>query len=140
MDRRRFVESGAVLLAGIITGCGARPTTLVTPVGGLVRLPLRDHPELERVGGAIRILPDGGSTPLYVVRLASGEVVTLSPVCKHLGCIVDLKGQEFVCPCHGSRYARDGAVRRGPTEHPLDRFATSVSPDGIIEIDVRRPV
>ncbi len=138
MDRRRFVESGTLVLAGILVGCASRFTIMVTPDNGRVRLPLRDHPELSRPGGgAIRILPEGAASPLYVVMLESGEAVTVSPVCKHLGCIVELNGREFVCPCHGSRYARNGAVRKGPTQLPLDRFPTRVTADGVIEIDLR---
>ena len=137
MDRRRFVESGTLALAGLLVACASRLTTTVRPDDGRVRLPIRNHPELSRPGGgAIRILPEGATTPLYVVMLASGEAVTLSPVCKHLGCIVELSGTEFVCPCHGSRYALTGVVRKGPTQLPLDRVATRVTADGIIEIDL----
>jgi len=138
VDRRRFVESGTLALAGILVGCAPRFTTIVTPDHGRVRLLLRNHPELSRPGGgAIRILPEGAAGPLYVVMLESGEALTVSPVCKHLGCIVELNAQEFVCPCHGSRYARNGAVRKGPTQLPLDRFPTRMTEDGVIEIDLR---
>jgi len=41
--------------------------------------------------------------------------------CTHLGCLVqpDLLTGGFACPCHGSKYAADGSVTRGPAPSPL---------------------
>lgn len=52
-----------------------------------------------------------------------GEVTYLSPVCKHLGCIVDWNAadQTWDCPCHGSRYEADGALKQGPAKSGLDK-------------------
>nr|ACF24531.1 cytochrome b6-f complex iron-sulfur subunit [Gymnochlora stellata] len=45
----------------------------------------------------------------------------LNAVCTHLGCVVPWDGQDnkFKCPCHGSQYAADGHVVRGPAPRPL---------------------
>lgn len=45
----------------------------------------------------------------------------LDAVCPHLGCIVrQAEGEEgFYCPCHGSRFAADGALLQGPAEEAL---------------------
>ena len=47
-----------------------------------------------------------------VYRDDDGTVHELSPVCRHLWCIVDWNPAErtWDCPCHGSRYAADGRV------------------------------
>jgi glycine/D-amino acid oxidase-like deaminating enzyme/nitrite reductase/ring-hydroxylating ferredoxin subunit len=47
----------------------------------------------------------------------------LSPVCRHLYCIVDWNAAErtWDCPCHGSRYAGDGTAIQGPTTKDLKR-------------------
>ena len=70
----------------------------------------------------------------YVRRERSGFVwvlagkdeqppVALSAVCTHTGCNVAWKGGEgqFVCPCHGGRYDREGNVVSGPPPRPLQR-------------------
>mmetsp|Transcript_22149 Transcript_22149/g.54199 ORF Transcript_22149/g.54199 Transcript_22149/m.54199 type:complete len:229 (-) Transcript_22149:417-1103(-) len=45
----------------------------------------------------------------------------LNAVCTHLGCVVPWNAGEnkFKCPCHGSQYAPDGHVIRGPAPRPL---------------------
>ena len=40
-------------------------------------------------------------------------------VCTHLGCIVKATPEGFACPCHGSGFAKDGAVTKGPAPKPL---------------------
>lgn len=133
--RRDFIEATSIILAGLLTGCASMVTTRVTPERGVARLPLRNYPDLDRAGGFLRILPEGSPTPLYVVSLENGRYLTLSPICKHLGCVVDLEGSQFVCPCHGSTYAMDGRVLKGPTQLPLDSFPTRVV-DGMLVIEL----
>lgn len=69
-------------------------------------------------------LPPGRSVALY--KDASG-VWAISTVCTHLGCIVKASGQGFECPCHGSRFAPDGSVVKGPAPAPLPWRKVSVS-------------
>jgi cytochrome b6-f complex iron-sulfur subunit len=49
----------------------------------------------------------------------TGGVFAISLVCTHLGCIVKPSGSGFDCPCHGSQFAADGAVVKGPAPQPL---------------------
>jgi glycine/D-amino acid oxidase-like deaminating enzyme/nitrite reductase/ring-hydroxylating ferredoxin subunit len=81
----------------------------------------RELDAIPRGEGAI-VTIDGDKLAAY--RDESGELQLLSPVCKHLGCLVTWNPAErsWDCPCHGSRYATDGAVLEGPTVEPLDRL------------------
>jgi glycine/D-amino acid oxidase-like deaminating enzyme/nitrite reductase/ring-hydroxylating ferredoxin subunit len=69
-------------------------------------------------GAVVRI---GGKT-VAVHRDGEGGVHALSAVCTHLGCIVhwNTAEQSWDCPCHGSRFASDGAVIQGPAVRDLE--------------------
>jgi Rieske Fe-S protein len=62
-------------------------------------------------------VPPGRSVALF--RDAQG-VHALSTICTHLGCVVKSGAEGFECPCHGSRYAQDGTVTKGPAPRPLN--------------------
>lgn len=66
-----------------------------------------------------------GGKKVAVFREEDGTLHTLSPVCKHLACIVGWNGGErtWDCPCHGSRYNFDGTVIHGPAKKDLDRVS-----------------
>ncbi len=61
--------------------------------------------------------------PTYLTVLARNRIDDLGIVdnCTHLGCTFPWNGvdEQFQCPCHGSRFAADGAVERGPADRPL---------------------
>ncbi len=64
-------------------------------------------------------------------------VIALYQKCPHLGCRVPecVTSQWFECPCHGSQYNRVGEKRGGPAPRGMDRFAMSVSADGVLTVD-----
>ena len=63
-----------------------------------------------------------GAGQTAVSRGDDGELRAVSARCTHLGCIVAWNGAErsWDCPCHGSRFAPDGAVLQGPAVSPLE--------------------
>ena len=60
------------------------------------------------------------ATAMY--KAEDGAVSTLSPRCTHMGCFVQWNPaeQSWDCPCHGSRFARDGRVIHGPAIKDLE--------------------
>lgn len=74
-------------------------------------------------------VPPGRSVALF--RDTEG-VFAISIVCTHLGCIVKPTAQGFECPCHGSGFAPDGSVTKGPAPRPLSWLAVSTSGDAVI--------
>lgn len=58
---------------------------------------------------------------IAVARDDAGEVHAVSARCSHLGCVVGFNDEEntWECPCHGSRFALDGALLHGPATSPL---------------------
>ena len=71
---------------------------------------------------------------LFVAR-EKDDFHVISAVCTHLGCTVQMRGEEFDCPCHGSRFTSEGRIIGGPAPRPLQWFNVEVSPDGFLEVD-----
>lgn len=63
-----------------------------------------------------------------------------SAVCTHLGCTVNLSGNGFHCPCHGSVFDQSGAVVSGPAPAGLAWFEITLSRDGRLVIDTAQQV
>jgi menaquinol-cytochrome c reductase iron-sulfur subunit len=80
----------------------------------------------------------------WVFKNEEGKVIALSPVCKHLGCVVDWntdkKNQNrFFCPCHYGLYEKDGTNVPGtPPLAPLDVYPTKEK-DGFIYVGKAEP-
>jgi cytochrome b6-f complex iron-sulfur subunit len=74
-------------------------------------------------------VPPGRSVALF--RDADG-VYAISLVCTHLGCIVKPTAQGFECPCHGSAFARDGSVTKGPAPRALTWLSVSTMAGAVI--------
>ena len=69
-----------------------------------------------------------GSEPLYVVRLADGEIIALSALCTHYRCVLEWKAQEKVlaCPCHNGLFNATGQVISGLPKKDLAIYRTQV--------------
>ncbi len=73
---------------------------------------------------------------VYIVSTALG-FSAVSAVCTHLGCITQWKPELdlIACPCHGSRFSKDGGVVNGPAPRALPHFAMKLMPDGELLVD-----
>ncbi len=69
---------------------------------------------------------------IYVVNTSKGWVA-LSPVCTHLGCMVNYNRikREFICPCHGGRYSIEGEVLGGPPPQGLTKLPLRIDNDKV---------
>ena len=138
------VERRELLVKGICAGCalicaglGAPAVPyLLSPQKGQSRIAWINAGELSdfppgspqtvrfQIGRADGWTIAGEQASAWVVNQAAGRVTAFSPACTHLGCLYRWQpaAHEFVCPCHGSRFAIDGAVLAGPASRPLDRY------------------
>jgi Rieske Fe-S protein len=75
--------------------------------------------DVPRGGGCI-VNIDGKLAAVH--RTEDGDVVAVSAVCTHLGCLIrwNHAEQTWDCPCHGSRFTPEGLVLGGPAEEPLE--------------------
>ena len=81
----------------------------------------RSRPDIEELSPGEGAIVDADGRKAAVSRDDRGELRALSPICTHLGCLVGWNDAErsWDCPCHGSRFDRDGAVLDGPATEPL---------------------
>jgi cytochrome b6-f complex iron-sulfur subunit len=83
------------------------------------------HPDEFAVGSETRF----EEANFLVFRDAEG-VYAISAVCTHLGCSVARSATGFACPCHGSRFAINGDVTRGPAPRALPWLEVGRAADG----------
>ena len=62
-----------------------------------------------------------GLTKIAAYRDQTGTLHECSAICPHLGCIVEWNANESTwdCPCHGSRFDKQGALLCGPANRDL---------------------
>lgn len=99
-----------------------------TEKSGTVVIPDRDVPE-----GEAKFFEYAGSAAV-LVRKRGGDLVALSAVCTHLGCIVQWERdkQDFLCPCHAGHYSPDGEVTAGPPPKSLKKLPFTVAGGNIV--------
>ena len=73
---------------------------------------------------------------IYIIHSQEGYF-SLSAVCTHLGCLTvwnDALGI-VACPCHGSKFNRDGTKIEGPAPRPLVWLQASLNDEGDLLVD-----
>jgi cytochrome b6-f complex iron-sulfur subunit len=73
---------------------------------------------------------------IYLIHAKEG-FFSLGAVCTHLGCLTAWKPELGIiaCPCHGSKFNRDGEKIEGPAPKPLPWLRTWLSDDGDLMVD-----
>jgi len=100
-----------------------------------------DSPPAETTQKAGQVLAPTADVPVGSAIVAHGTLISQpSPGvfqgfiarCTHAGCALGVRDGAAICPCHGSRFAFDGAVTQGPATEPLTPRAVAVSNGEII--------
>ena len=75
-------------------------------------------------------------TRVFLVHSQEG-FFALNAVCTHLGCLTAWKPETntIACPCHGSKFTREGVKTDGPAPKPLPWLRMWVSDDGDLMVD-----
>jgi cytochrome b6-f complex iron-sulfur subunit len=134
MSRRSYLSTawkvgfGLLAAAGAVTSWGLLKPHLAAGFDAVVRTVT---PDAVPTAGVLAVPEARG----YLVNV-EGEVVAFSEVCTHLGCRVPYidETDRFECPCHGSKFTREGYYIEGPAPRGMDEYATEIV-DGVIEID-----
>ena len=135
VNRREFLAYSWTAAVGVVTAQSLVATGLLMyprfkagEFGGDFLLgsaaglpPLEAAPQSDPLGKFWLVNTDEGPRALYMV-------------CTHLGCLfkwVDAN-KRFECPCHGSKFTREGDWIEGPAPRSLDQFVVEVTQDGSV--------
>jgi cytochrome b6-f complex iron-sulfur subunit len=150
VSRRQFCSgacqavSGATL-ATVFAGCGGGGDSPTSPSSRGVTLGVSagrytgSGVDVDVAGTALTA--DGGAVLVESIagvfllsRTAGSSFSAIDAVCSHQSCTVtDADGTAYVCPCHGSRYDRNGRVLNGPATAALRQFPATFA-GGVVTI------
>jgi cytochrome b6-f complex iron-sulfur subunit len=85
----------------------------------------------------VKGLPESEFTYLVIQEGPAIAPYAMQPICTHLGCTVAWQAEQnqFVCPCHGSRYDAEGRVTHGPAPRSLPLVTVVVKQNQIRLVD-----
>lgn len=95
------------------------------------------------VVGKVEDFEDGSVATIragkFFLARQGSEFKALYQVCTHLGCLVRQTQDGYACPCHGSKFSKDGELIASPAPRDLDEFAVEIV-DGNVIVDTGRRV
>lgn len=69
----------------------------------------------------------------FILFVGNNGPWAVSRKCTHLGCRLNFQEKEgqLLCPCHQSRFSKDGVRISGPAKKNLPRFAVTTTREGV---------
>jgi cytochrome b6-f complex iron-sulfur subunit len=114
----KLSPDGQTLIVDLSGSAGVFPAA----AGGKVSFTVQQLPALAKIGGSVTGHSAGVPFPLVVLRASASQMLAFDARCPHLGCAVSGAQQLLICPCHGSLFDLDGAVKLGPAEQSLTKL------------------
>jgi cytochrome b6-f complex iron-sulfur subunit len=96
--------------------------------GNIITLTVDSSSPVAKTGTAALVNYSGGQ--LLIDHPSDTQFNAFTSICTHAGCTVsgyDTSNNQFVCPCHGSRFDVNGHVAQGPASASLQQFQTKFS-------------
>ena len=134
LSRRDFIKKsalGVIVSGAALTSINLEAFANAPAAKGAIRTPaddlvvkLSENASLDKVGGTVRV-----NDEIMLIRKSESSFLAIKTICSHKGCDVELEGNKFVCPCHGSEFTLDGKVTSGPAKTDLKSFETMFDSD-----------
>ncbi len=137
MDRKEFLKSGctaclcaaAAMLLPATQGCSPAYSVFNTvPVSNKIEVPL----SLFEKGSLQLVRPKGWLYDIAVQKKTDGTFDALLMQCTHMENQLTPAQNGFSCSLHGSRFAADGKVLKGPAEINLRKYNTVINNSSVI--------
>ena len=132
--RQAFVKLGAGSIGVVLSGAAVFGYEFLSPNVLYEPSPIVDSgkPDQYPLGSVTQDLQSG----IYIVHGPEG-IYAMSAVCTHLGCLTAWNPSLGIvaCPCHGSKFTRDGTKIEGPAPRPLNWLRASINDEGNLLVD-----
>jgi cytochrome b6-f complex iron-sulfur subunit len=137
--RQAFVRLGVGSVGVALTGAAVFGYEFLSPNVLYEPSPIVDSgkPDQYPPGSVTQDLQAG----IYIVHGPEG-LYAMSAVCTHLGCLTAWNSDLGIiaCPCHGSKFTRDGTKIEGPAPRPLIWLRASIGDEGDLLVDRSAPL
>jgi cytochrome b6-f complex iron-sulfur subunit len=135
MTRREFLNYAWLASLGFVFVVGVGGATFFF---SFPRFQAGEFGGVFSLGMAGDVLPKPTDPPMhntdgkFWLSNVNGTIIALYDVCVHLGCLYQWQPvtNRFECPCHGSKYQKNGTYIEGPAPRSLDRMVVSFAPAG----------
>jgi cytochrome b6-f complex iron-sulfur subunit len=91
--------------------------------------------DLDGANGQI-LNKEAAKEPILVIRNPADpkSAIAVNPTCPHKQCPVgwQASNKTFACPCHGSEFAPDGKVTKGPADKPLAKYQVKIEGNSVL--------
>lgn len=138
MERKEFIKAscslcillGAGALISSLDSCGTSLAVYKTDIqDNKVTVPVSLFTSQQE----LQIVRARGYEYDIAVRKSADNIYTaLLLTCTHAENPLNSTGSGYICNLHGSTFDKTGAVTKGPAEHPLKSFTTSVINDTVV--------
>lgn len=137
MNRKSFLRVcgagclGMTFLVASLESCGTTKRIYGDIVGSDMLVPLSAFAFAKKGGveyrNSIIVQHEDLQDPICVFREKDGKSFTaLLMRCTHQGAQLQLFGDKFACPAHGSEFDYHGQIQQGPAESNLRSFPTLI--------------
>jgi nitrite reductase/ring-hydroxylating ferredoxin subunit len=131
LNRREFVMAAAAACACTFACGGSEALAQVTtsaPAGPVDAGPVAKF--------ASQGISDALVKTQKVALIRHGDkLYATTAVCSHKNRVLNVKGNQFVCPAHGSIFSVNGTVEKGPAKVSLYRYGITVNADKHVIVD-----
>jgi menaquinol-cytochrome c reductase iron-sulfur subunit len=81
--------------------------------------------QIEQIDGWRKMVSEKA---VYITKDEHDQIRVLTSVCPHLGCTVpwNKEKNQFICPCHGGTFTKNGTRVSGPSLRGMDTLETSL--------------
>ena len=145
MDRKTFIKAGCIscvsvgFLSTLIQSCAGVKYTTGNMAGNGLTVGLKEFESKRGQRPYVIVQHPDLQYPICVYHTGSNNYSALLMRCTHQGAELQVSGDQFTCPAHGSAFSNTGKVLQSPAAEDLRSFPVTVSNDNLF-IDLRKKV